>query len=296
VERFGNLPSTSQAALIMAVLSAFIIPIGALVAGEGLAILVLERPFGANPHEARWQEVEFTVTYRALFVRYLQRGLPDREAKLKALADVKGYLTSARPSGVRALSAGSGQTGQVNGQPADSMKNTLGRYLDEHAEAQQLSVNQLWERLQSEGIRVGRTSVAEVLVRQRHLRSIGKGDLGGEDRNDTCPKPSLEPFLIPSIDGLPGTESRRDLVPRQPDLHDEQHAFEQLAMSNSRTPGTRSNRKQGLNMLPARIGQAANAREEARGWIANGVERWRIRLPAGGMTAFGTGLMLATPG
>ena len=47
------------------------------------------------------------------------------------------------------------------------MKNTLGRYLDEHAEAQQLSVNQLWERLQSEGIRVGRTSVAEVLKERK---------------------------------------------------------------------------------------------------------------------------------
>jgi transposase-like protein len=32
---FGNLPATSQAALIMALLSAFIIPIGALVAGDG---------------------------------------------------------------------------------------------------------------------------------------------------------------------------------------------------------------------------------------------------------------------
>ncbi len=55
VERFGNLPSTSQAALIMAVLSAFIIPIGALVAEEGLAILVLENRAGSSPHEARCQ-------------------------------------------------------------------------------------------------------------------------------------------------------------------------------------------------------------------------------------------------
>src|SRR5512141_455183 len=62
IERFGNLPSTSQAALIMAVLSAFIIPIGALVADEGLTILVLEKHDGIGPHEALWQEVEFTVT------------------------------------------------------------------------------------------------------------------------------------------------------------------------------------------------------------------------------------------
>ncbi len=156
----------------MAVLSAFIIPIGALVAGEGLAILVLESRTGATAHEARWQEVEFTVTYRALSVRYLQSGLADREARLKALADAKGYLTSAHPSGVRALSAGSEQRGQANGQRPDRLKNVLCRYLDEHAEAEQLSVNQLWERLQSEGVRVGRTSVAEVLKERKQRISV----------------------------------------------------------------------------------------------------------------------------
>jgi hypothetical protein len=70
----------------MAVLSVFIIPIGALVAGEGLAILVLERREGIEPYELRWREVEFTATYRAAFVRYLQGGLPDREAKQPALS------------------------------------------------------------------------------------------------------------------------------------------------------------------------------------------------------------------
>src|SRR4051812_12793165 len=111
-EQFGNLPATSQAALIMAVLSAFIIPIEALVAGEGLAILVLERRDGVEPYELRWQEVEFTVTYRALFVRYLQNGLTDKDAKFKAFSDVKGYLSSVNRSTVRALSAGSAQTVQ----------------------------------------------------------------------------------------------------------------------------------------------------------------------------------------
>src|SRR5436190_1203643 len=43
VIEFGQLPATSQAALVMAALSAFIIPIGALVAGDGLAALALER-------------------------------------------------------------------------------------------------------------------------------------------------------------------------------------------------------------------------------------------------------------
>jgi hypothetical protein len=54
VEQFGNLPATSQAALIMAVLSAFIIPIGTLVAGEGVALLVLERRSGLDMRETQW--------------------------------------------------------------------------------------------------------------------------------------------------------------------------------------------------------------------------------------------------
>ncbi len=85
---------------------------------------------------------------------------------------MKGYLTSARPSGVRALSAGTEQGLQANGHRPDSMKNVLRGYLDEHVEAEQLSVNQLWERLQSEGVRIGRTSVAEVLKERRQQTSV----------------------------------------------------------------------------------------------------------------------------
>src|SRR5262245_16552795 len=55
-EQFGNLPATSQAALIMAGLAAWIIPIGALVAGEGLAALALERHSGSNFRETHWHE------------------------------------------------------------------------------------------------------------------------------------------------------------------------------------------------------------------------------------------------
>lgn len=72
IEAFGNLPATSQAALVMAVLSAFIIPIGALVAGDGLAALALERRTTTDHREQAWQDAEFTVIYRALYGRYLQ--------------------------------------------------------------------------------------------------------------------------------------------------------------------------------------------------------------------------------
>jgi hypothetical protein len=163
VEQFGTLPATSQAALVMAVLSAFIIPIGTLVAGEGLALLVLERRTGLDMREAQWQEVAFTTTYRALFVRHLQSGLPDKDARQKALAEAKGYLGAGRPSSVRSLSAGSGQAGQVNGQSPDGAKTRVFQYLEQHVDAEQLSVNQLWDRLQHEGIQVGRTTVAQAL-------------------------------------------------------------------------------------------------------------------------------------
>jgi hypothetical protein len=163
MERFGNLPATSQAALIMAVLAAFIIPIGALVAGEGLAALTIERQMGVDLRELRWREVEFTVIYRAVFVRYLSLGLPDREAKVRALSEVKGYLGAGTTS-VRALSAGSEQGGQAaNEQPNNGVKGKVRAYLTANPAAAQLSVNQLLSALSEQGIRAGRTTVAEVL-------------------------------------------------------------------------------------------------------------------------------------
>src|SRR4051812_16011341 len=139
LEQFGNLPATSQAALIMAGLAAFIIPIGALVAGEGLATLALERRTRNDFREERWHEVEFTTTYRAVFVRYLQGGLPDQEAKQRAISAVKGYLSNSRPSassGVRMLSAGSGQSGQeADGQARyGTVSKDVKKYLAEHPE------------------------------------------------------------------------------------------------------------------------------------------------------------------
>src|SRR5450631_3512272 len=112
VERFGDLPATSQAALVMAALSAFIIPIGALVTGEGLATLVLERRGSSDFQQLRWREVEFKTVYRAVYVHYLQHGLVEREAKVRALAEVKSYLAESSVPAVRLLSAESGQGAQ----------------------------------------------------------------------------------------------------------------------------------------------------------------------------------------
>jgi hypothetical protein len=113
-DQFGQLPVTSQAALVMAGLSAFIIPIGTLVAGDGLAALALERHghMGEDYKDQRWHEVEFTLVYRAVFARYMQHGLAERDVRQRAHTEVRGYLGkgSSFSSSVRLLSDRSGQS------------------------------------------------------------------------------------------------------------------------------------------------------------------------------------------
>ena len=174
-EQFGLLPATSQAALIMAGLSAFIIPIGALVAGEGLAALALERTAQADPKEDLWQAVEFKVVYRAVYVRYMQQGIAERDARQRAFAEVRGYLGkgSGQPSGVRLLSA-LNDNGQENGQQPNGQSGRNGHvkagvhaYLDANPGLDQHSVNQVLTQLKTAGVKAGRTTVAEVLQERK---------------------------------------------------------------------------------------------------------------------------------
>jgi hypothetical protein len=176
IEGFGQLPATSQAALIMAVLSAFIIPIGTLVTGDGLASLALELQTGTNFRDQRWQEVEFTVIYRAVFVRYLQQGLPERDARQRAFGEVKGYLGKGAVSGVRLLSAPNGhstdgQNGQHEPKP-DGKKDRIRAYLDANPDLEQLSVNQVHSALKEAGIQAGRTIVGEVLQERKQRQQV----------------------------------------------------------------------------------------------------------------------------
>lgn len=181
---FGTLPATSQAALIMAGLSAFIIPIGTLVAGDGLADLTLEQRRHQDFREERWQEAEFTVMYRAVFVRYLQQGLPDKDARRRAHAETRGYLAAGQVSGVRQLSAPSGQTGQseqnghsgqrANGRTTGNVKQTIQDYLDTNPDTAELSVNQVLAHLTEAGIKAGRTSIAEVLKERKTAHTISR--------------------------------------------------------------------------------------------------------------------------
>ena len=164
MDQFGSLPATSQAALIMAALSAFIIPIGTLVAGEGLAALVLEHRTTSDFREERWREAEFTVIYRAVFVCYMQQGITDKEAKQRALAEVKGYLTpSGRPSAVHLLSAPSGQGERTTQNNGNGVRAKVKAYMMEHPEIAEMSVSRALEAVRLADIQAGRTTVAEVL-------------------------------------------------------------------------------------------------------------------------------------
>jgi hypothetical protein len=128
VTQFCDFPATTQVALIMAALAVFIIPIGGLVAGEGLAALTLERRNVQDFRDHRWHEVEFTLTYCAVFVRYLQQGLPDKEAKQRAFSQVKGYLGKSSPS------AGIVQTGQSPDGQNPTVKDRMRTFLADNPE------------------------------------------------------------------------------------------------------------------------------------------------------------------
>lgn len=183
IEGFGLLPATSQAALIMAVLSAFIIPIGTLVAGDGLAALALEQQLDTNFSEQRWQEVEFMVIYRAVFVRYMQQGLPERDARQRAATEVRSYIGRGSTPGVRLLSARNGQSGQPrheangqNGNGADnyngSVKQGVRAFLDANPGLDEQSINQVLTALKDAGIQGGRTTVSEVLQERKQSKQI----------------------------------------------------------------------------------------------------------------------------
>ena len=174
IHEFSTIPATSQAALVMAALSALIIPIGTLVAGDGLADLTLQKRENTDFREVKWQEVEYEVIYRAVFVQYMQQGLTEKSARKRSLSAVHGYLGSVQTSSVRLLSAPSEQTGQsahnghhANGQ-SGSVKETINEFLDTHPEVSELSVNGVLDALQEAEVKAGRTSVAEVL-RERRL-------------------------------------------------------------------------------------------------------------------------------
>jgi hypothetical protein len=86
VEKFGTLPAGSQVALVLVPVAAFIIPIGTVVAGEGLAALVLERRQVEDTSEDRWAAVSSDVLYTAFFDALIAAGCSPAKARHLAAA------------------------------------------------------------------------------------------------------------------------------------------------------------------------------------------------------------------
>ncbi len=90
--------------------------------------------------------------------------MPDREAKYKAISEVKGYLGTANILPSRALSAPSAQGAQSESAQLLSMKEKIRAHLTANPDAvQEMSINDAMSALSVQGVRPGRTTVAEVL-------------------------------------------------------------------------------------------------------------------------------------
>lgn len=158
--QFGSLPATSQAALIMAVLAAFIIPIGALVAGEGLAKLMLEKDTDSDTREQRWRTVERKVIYQSIFVTLNRQGYEPQEAKARAADMVRGYFSHVEE---QAPQLPAGQPKAVQANTTRGNKAAVQSYISEHPDAATWSINALRSAMARDGIQVSRTTVGDVL-------------------------------------------------------------------------------------------------------------------------------------
>lgn len=91
--QFGNLPITSQASLIMAVLSAFIVPIGAWASGESIGHLIFEYEHeNENFREAKWRDAARDKIGQALYTEYRGHGYNEADAQRHARRDLQGYM------------------------------------------------------------------------------------------------------------------------------------------------------------------------------------------------------------
>lgn len=95
---YPTLPASRQASLLLVPISAFIIPIGTMVVGEGLASLLLDNRDNGDTMSARWETVQRDVEFMALRDAALQMGHTPKMANKWASQVVDIGDVSARPS------------------------------------------------------------------------------------------------------------------------------------------------------------------------------------------------------
>jgi hypothetical protein len=141
--QFGALPIRTQAAIIVIPLFALFIPIGTLVAGEGIAGLLMRGRKSSDKLEAQWNEVERGVLYRAFFEAYVQAGLKPGEARRQATLTANGFVEA--KAGQDRVGQGGTAVGQLEGQ-SPSKRDAARRLLAENPDMSGLSLRQLAER------------------------------------------------------------------------------------------------------------------------------------------------------
>lgn len=124
--RFGALPAQSQIALMLAPLSAFIIPVGTWVAGEGVAALILERRQTGNVIDQMWTRVRVEIEFAALRDAAVNSGIsPGQASKWAAqlVREIGTFQTSAVSGGQSTPLLGTGLSDaspESSGLPAET--------------------------------------------------------------------------------------------------------------------------------------------------------------------------------
>lgn len=179
--RFGTLPITSQASLIMAVLSALIVPIGAWASGESIGHLIFEYEHeNEDFRESKWREVARDKIGQALYTEYRGHGYSEIDAQRHARQDLRAYMnfvstplsSSSTPlSTVSSRVDKTGQTMDETGQKSLPMPNKADqarRWLLAHPEYINESVDRGHAAIKADGTELSRSLFAKVLqtVRQ----------------------------------------------------------------------------------------------------------------------------------
>jgi hypothetical protein len=145
IEEFSILSVASQAALVL--LSAFIVPIGALVAGDGLAPWRWRAGRLPTPKIGHGRRSSSRSSTAPSTDHNLRQDIGQNDARQKAAGEVRGYL-------------GKGSV----------VKARVRAYLDTNPSLEQLSVNQVPTALKAAGVQAGRAIVADVLQERKSMK------------------------------------------------------------------------------------------------------------------------------
>lgn len=136
---FGSMPATSQVALFLVPMAALMIPIGTVVAGEGLAALVLERRSQKDDTDERWAETANERLFTAFFDALVNQGITPGKARKMAYA----YLGE-KPENLE-ITDSSGLNTEREPLPKGEAKHRLQSLLQDDPQSVHYSATQLME-------------------------------------------------------------------------------------------------------------------------------------------------------